>query len=293
MIPPFFFSKVFSAPGANRGSSGLWRGLAVLSLAAWIGTAQAGEPPQEKDRFFSMVLFVMVDDTQPPDHWANADLNFNGLKNGCEMLDASLSKSLGKPSVFPLVIVLFDVPKKPEVIEFLKTRIAAGNQIGVQATDKRVAVAQALGISPDALTVQAVNWDNGEKPERTMLEVQSGLRTKFDAVLEGDSLIGETIDLGHNWEGRPFFPYYVQMRPDQPWLSAMTNRELREKNPPLDLLWLTRTPWSDYDRFCFTYSFHLSDSQIWKEPRIRPGNIWFWKNEIHQCEVAPENQTRS
>ncbi len=231
-----------------------------------------------------MVLFVMVDDTQPADHWANSDLNFSGLKSGCEMLDASISKSLGKPTVFPLVIILFDVPKKPEVIEFLKTRIAAGNQIGVQAPDKRVAVAQALGLSPDALTVQAVNWDNGEKPERTMLEVQSGLRTKFDAVLEGDSVIGETIDLGHNWEGRPFFPYYVQMRPDQPWLSAMTNRELREKNPPLDLLWLTRTPWSDYDRFCFTYSFHLSDSQIFESPRIRPGNIWFWKNEIRQWE---------
>ncbi len=236
-------------------------------------------------RFFSMVLFVMVDDTQARDHWANAELNFSGLKNGCEMLDASLSKAVGKPSVFPLVIILFDVPKKKEVIDFLRARIAAGNQIGVQAVNKRFAVAQALGIAPEELTTQAVNWDNGEMPERTIREVQSGLRTKFDAVLEGDSLIGETIDLGHNWEGRPFFPYYVQMRPDQPWLSAMTNREMREKNAPLDLLWLTRTPWSDYDRFCFTYSFHLSDSQIFQQPRIRPGNIWFWKNEVRQWEA--------
>ena len=264
----------------------LWHAvLLTAAFTAFAGMADSAETAPEKPRFFSMVLFVMVDESQPRDHWANADLNFSGLKNGCEMLDASISKALGKPSVFPVVIVLIDLPKKPEVIEFLKKRVAAGNQIGVQEPDKRAAVANALGISPDELTVQAVNWNHGEKPERTMLEVQSGLRTKFDAVLEGDSLIGETIDLGHNWEGRPFFPYYVQMRPDQPWLSAMTNRELREKNAPLDLLWLTRTPWSDYDRLCFTYSFHLSDSQIWKQPRIRPGDIWFWKNEIRQWEA--------
>jgi hypothetical protein len=77
----------------------------------------------------------------------------------------------------------------------------------------------------------------------------------------------------------------VQVRPDQPWLSSVTNRELREKNAPLDLFWLTRTPWSDYDRYCFGYSFHLGDVLGAKEPRVRPGNIWFWKNEISQWEA--------
>ena len=231
-----------------------------------------------------MVFLAMMDDSLPRDHWANTDLNFSGLRTGCEMLDASLSKSLGKPSVFPIVIIVSGIPKKTEVVEFLKMRHRAGNQLGVNSHQARLPMAQALGISTSEITVQGSNWENEQLPERTMNEVSSGILTKFDAIFEGDSLVGESINLGHNWEGRPFFPYYVQMRPDQPWLSATTNRELREGNAPLDLLWITPSPWTDYDRLSFHYAFHLSCAQAGKAPRIQTGNIWFWKNELRQWE---------
>ncbi len=259
--------------------------IAIFTGAIFIASAHAEEPTPEKPRFFSMVFLAMMDDSLPRGNWANTDLNFSGLKTGCEMLDGSLSKFLGKPSVFPVVIILGSVPQKPEVIDFLQTRIAAGNQIGVNSYHTRPLLAQALGIPESEISVQGSNWDHEQLPERTKNEVSAGILTKFDAVFEGDSLVGESINLGHNWEGRPFFPYYVQVRPDQPGNSAVTNRELRERNAPLDLLWTTPSPWTSWDRFSFHYSFHLSCAQQGSVPRIATGNIWFWKNELRQWEA--------
>lgn len=72
---------------------------AALPLAAMAGeeTGMAAVPGEARvPRVFSMVLFLMADDSQAPDHWANTDLNFSGLKSGCGMLDASLTKAAGK-----------------------------------------------------------------------------------------------------------------------------------------------------------------------------------------------------
>jgi len=270
--------------GTNRRSHFLCRFIAVLTSIALVGTACSAEPTPEKPRFFSMVFLAMMDDASPRESWTNTDLNLSGLKTGCEMLDASLSKSLGKPSVFPVVIIICSIPQKPEVIEFIKMRHRLGNQIGVNSHHARLPLAQALDIPPSEITVQGSNWGEEQLPERTMNEVSAGIHSKFDGIFEGDSLVGESINLGHNWEGRPFFPYYVQVRPDQPGLSAVTNRELREQNAPLDLLWITPSPWTNYDRLSFHYSFHLSCAQQGKAPRIETGNIWFWKNELREWE---------
>ncbi len=235
--------------------------------------------------FFSMVVYVRDGDyTTPRDHWNNADLNFDGLKTVCAMLDEKATQAAGQSATFPLTIILEIPPTTPDRVAFTKERLRLGNELAIRFEKDRAAIGASLDVAPDLITVIGAMWGDEETPERTARDVRSGIKTKFDAVLEGDSLIGETIDLGHNWEGRPFFPYYVQYRPDQPWMSSMANRELREKDAPLDLLWLTRSPWSDYDRYCFTYSFHLGDINIGRPARGSQGNIWFWKNEVVEWE---------
>lgn len=254
---------------------------AALALLA-SGFVRAAETPPPK--FFSIVFLVRDGDySQPPGHWANPEVNFDGLKTAFAMLDKAYEATAGPGAKFPAVIGLETVPSRPEYVAYIKDRLAAGSELAVARAENLEAIAKSLGVNPDFVVTQIGAWESAS-PESTARDVAAGFRTRFQAVLEGDSLINETIDNGHNWEGRPFFPYYVQFRPDQPLLSAKANRELRATNAPLELMWLTRSPWSEYDRFCFMYSFHLGDTLIGDNKRCPPGDIWFWRNEVQEWE---------
>lgn len=245
----------------------------------------------DTNKFFSMALYMRDGDySRPAGNFANPDLNFDGLKTAFEMLDRAYEKVAGKGAKFPSVIGLDVPPTKPEFTEFIKERLATGSELAVTSAHQKEAIAKAFGLSPKTIVTQMALWISSI-PETTAIDVDANLKVRFQAVLEGDSLIGETIDNGHNWEGRPFLPYYVQIRPDQPRLSSKSNREMRKNNAPLDLFWLTRSPWSVYDRYCFTHSFHLGDVFIGIPKRCPVDDIWFWRNEILQWEKNIENKT--
>jgi hypothetical protein len=237
------------------------------------------------NKFFSNVLNLREGDPAlPADHWMNPVLNFNGMKTMDEMLDAAYAAVVGPGARFPSVIGLDAPPSTAEVRDYIAERLRSGSELAVARPHRKHDIAAAFGVDPCDIITKVADWGDEETPQRTLEDVRNGFKVQFTAVLEGDSLIGETIDLGHNWEGRPFFPYYVQTRPDHPRMSAMSNREMRSADAPLDLMWLTRTPWSEFDRYCFTYSFHLGDTLIGKPYRCEPGNLWFWHNEIEQWE---------
>lgn len=248
-----------------------------------------GKTQAFNNRFFSIAFMIRDSfDEYPPEHHCNPDTNYNGVKRACEMLDKAIAQArLDRPELpkhMPSVHGLGCPPTKPEFAEFIKDRLARGDDLGVFNTSDKYEIAKSLGVDSDSIVTQVGNWEPEEEPWLTWRAVQDGIKVQFRAVLEGDSLIGETCDLGHNWEGHPFFPYYVQVRPDDPRMSAMTNRELRDSRAPLELSWLTRTPWSEYDRMCFQYSFHTGDVQIGGAPRCEAGSIQFWRNEVEQWE---------
>jgi len=209
------------------------------------------------------------DYTTPAGHWANPIVNFEGLQTAFNLLDAAYAEDCirrGAPvKPFPAVITLDIPPSKPEWTAYIKDRLASGSELAVTGNGNTAAICQALGVDPKTVVTKGLDWWSEKTPEVTARGVAEGIKAQFGACLAGDSLRGETVDLGHNWEGRPFFPYYVQVRPDQPHLSAMPNRELRESNAPLELFWLTKSPWADYDRPDWTYSFHLSDVLLFSE----------------------------
>lgn len=241
------------------------------------------------NRFFSIAFMIRDGKGEyPPEHHCNPESNYNGIKRACEVLDKLIAEARAKrpelPQHIPAVHGLGCPPTKPEFAAFIKDRLAKGDDLGIFHTPTKYEIAKSLGVDPDTIVTQVGNWEPEEEPELTWQAVQDGIQVQFRAVMEGDSLIGETCDLGHNWEGRPAFPYYVQVRSENPRMSAMTNRELRDSRAPLELSWLTRTAWSEYDRLCFQHSFHTGDVTIGGCPRCEPGNIWFWKNEIEQWE---------
>ena len=235
-------------------------------------------------KFFSVVfLFRNSPEDFPENHWQNSETTFKGLKDAIEALNDIYTDMQGKPSHFPAVIGLCNPPTKPEYEKFIKEQLSLGSELGIAAPGNKESIAKAMGVNPDRIITKVADWEQEHEPWRTWTERKQGFKVRFTAVLEGDSLLGETIDMGNNYEGRPFFPYYVQMRRDNPAFSAAANREMSDKEAPLDLFWLARTPWSTYDRFCFQYSFHVNDIRIGGKPWLcQPDNVWFWKNELQQ-----------
>ena len=246
-----------------------------------------------QNKFFSIAWLIrdFPDSTSEYGNWVNGETNYEGLKRASDIMDKCIAKARKKrpdlPKYMPQSIGLYNIPTKKEYGDLIKDRIAKGSEIGYSnaAIDNRKGeIEKYFEMPPNSINAWVGTWEAEEDPWTTKSAVENNINVQFNAVLEGDSIIGETIDLGHNWEGRPFMPYYTQFRPDNPNMSAKTNRELRETNAPLDLFWLTRSPWSEYDRHCFQYSFHLGDVRVGRGKYLRctPDNIWFWRNEIDQ-----------
>ncbi len=263
--------------------------LIICLIVTCAGALYAG--PQ--DKFFSVAWLIrdFPGNDSPPGHFLNSETNYKGLTNGDRIFTDSLARARKDrpelPRYMPQTIGLYNAPTAERYGNIVRRMLERGNcELGVAnaVPDKRIKeISDYFGGFP--VTAQA-NWELEEKPEFTKAFAGYGIRTQFNAVLEGDSLIGETIDMGHNWEGRPFMPYYTQLRSEDPRNSSKTNRELREKDAPLDLFWLTRSPWSEYDRYCFQYSTHPGDVLVGPGSRKRayPDNIWYWENEIREWE---------
>ena len=248
---------------------------------------------KKQNKFFSIAWLIrdFPGNTEPYGHWINSETNFEGLERASAIMDKCIQKARKKrpdlPEYMPQNIGLYNVPTKKEYGDFVKDRLAKGSEIGYANAvfdNRKAEIEEYFNLPKGSINAWVGSWELEEEPWITKSAVDNNIKVQFNAVLEGDSLIGETIDLGHNWEGRPFMPYYTQIRLDKPNMSSKSNRELREKNAPLDLFWLTRTPWSEYDRHCFQYSFHLGDVRVGGGQYLRctPDNIWFWKNEISE-----------
>ncbi|MBO4548953.1 MAG: hypothetical protein J5758_07035, partial [Abditibacteriota bacterium] len=246
-----------------------------------------------RDKYFSVAWLIrdFPGNDAPPGHWINSETNYKGLTNADQIFTECLERARKDrpdlPRYMPQTIGLYNAPTTEKYGNIIRRMLRRGNcELGVANAipDQRI---KEISDYFDGFPVTAnLNWELEEKPEFTKYFAGFGVKTQFNAVLEGDSLIGETIDLGHNWEGRPFMPYYTQMRSEDPQKSCKTNRELRETDAPLDLFWLTRSPWSEYDRYCFQYSTHPGDVLVGPGSRKRayPDNIWYWENEIKEWE---------
>ena len=78
-------------------------GIALALLASGFTRAAENQPP----KFFSIVLLVRDGDhSLPPGHWANPEVNFDGLKTAFAMLDKTYESTAGPGAKFPAVIGL-------------------------------------------------------------------------------------------------------------------------------------------------------------------------------------------
>ena len=204
-------------------------------------------------------------------------------------VDAAAQRGL--PGRMHLTIIMNGLEPEIQAGEqaFFKGLHEAGHEIGVERMEKRAAIAQWLGIPESAIKTHGAQLFGDADVGQQALETTNGFTACANACVEGDSL-AEFWDIPHNWEGAPMFPYWVQWNPDNPLLTARTNRELDRDHALLELHWATRTLWHNYDRFPIPQCWHFGEplkKKQWNVGQLvkRGEKGGWWRVELEQYEA--------
>ena len=178
---------------------------------------------------------------------------------------------------------------QPNEQAFFHDLAADGHEIAIENMARRQSIARWLNIPESSIATHGAQLFGDADVEQQAAEVAQGYRACANACVEGDSL-AEFWDIPHNWEGAPMFPYWVQWNPDNPLLTARTNRELDRTQATLELHWASRTLWHNYDRFpipqCWHFGEPLKKKQWSVGQLVRRGEKGgWWRAELEQYEA--------
>ncbi len=253
-----------------------WRSITAALLLAgvlWVGNGW-GATTQDSAKFCNIIL-----------HNQGAD-SIVGLHRFVDM-----AKQRGLLDRTHLTVIMNGVEPEtqPDEKSFFTALQAAGHEIGIERLEKREAIAAWLGIAESAITTHGAQLFGDADVGQQALETTLGFTACANACVEGDSL-AEFWDIPHNWEGAPMFPYWVQWNPDQPLLTARTNRELDRDHALLELQWATRTLFHNYDRFPIPQCWHFGEplkKKQWNVGQLvrRGEKGGWWRVELEQYEA--------